>query len=131
MKWVVARRGGMSVGSYAAAMCGIAALVAGCGGGTGSLADSGVTKTYLSVAAADADGDGLHYQWRVTGGTIDNRDAKETVWTMPDGPGLHFAYVTVSDGKGGYAEQQYAVGSDTLGTEAPVPAPAVNTAPAV
>lgn len=100
------------------------ALLLSCGGGsTGTDLDSGVNKTYLSVEASDADGDALHYQWRVTSGSIDNRDAKETVWTMPDGPGLHFAYVIVSDGKGGWVEQQYAVSSDRLGTTALTPAP--------
>lgn len=100
------------------ATVGIAALTA-CGGGggsTGNATDSGTNKTYLAVEASDADGDTLHYQWRVTAGSIENRDANKTVWTMPNGPGLHFAYVTISDGKGGYVEQQYAVSSDALGT---------------
>jgi hypothetical protein len=102
-----------------------------CGGGsTGNSQDSGINKTYLKVSANDADGDALHYQWRVTGGTIENRDSPETVWTMPDGPGLHFAYVMVSDGKGGYAEQQYAVSSDALDTDAPVRQPVAYSHPA-
>jgi mono/diheme cytochrome c family protein len=101
------------------------------GGGTGTEKDSGTNKTYLSVDATDADGDALTYQWRVTGGSVENRNAKDTVWTMPDGPGLHFAYVTVSDGKGGYAEQQYAVASDTLGTTAPARVTASHTPPPV
>ena len=70
-------------------------------------------------------------QWRVTGGTVDNRNATETVWTLPDGPGLHFAYAMVSDGKGGYAEQQYAVSSDALGIPAPTRAPLSHTPPAI
>lgn len=99
---------------------GSVALVAGCGGGSsGNERDSGPQQTTLSVAASDADGDTLSYQWRATGGTIDNRNASETVWTLPAGPGLHFAYVTVSDGKGGYAEQQYAVSSDSLDVAPP------------
>ena len=102
-----------------------AAFLGACGG-TGNEADSGPNKTYLRVEAVDADGDALHYEWRVTAGSIENRDAAETVWTMPDGPGLHFAYVTVSDGRGGYVEQQYAAGTDALGTTAPVRQP-VNT----
>ncbi|MEP6873265.1 MAG: hypothetical protein ABI887_02790 [Burkholderiales bacterium] len=101
------------------------------GGGTGNEKDSGTNKTYLSVDVSDADGDALTYQWRVTSGSIENRNAKDTVWTMPDGPGLHFAYVTVSDGKGGYVEQQYAVSSDTLNTAAPVPTARSYAAPAV
>jgi hypothetical protein len=71
-------------------------------------------QDYLSVEASDADGDTLTYQWRVTGGTIDNRNASDTVWTMPASRGIHFAYVTVSDGRGGYVEQQYAVNADDL-----------------
>ena len=108
------------------ALCACAlVLTAGCGGGSGSGSggnnrDSGVQQTTLSVAASDVDGDTLSYQWRVTNGVIDNRNASTTVWTMPAGPGLHFAYVTVSDNKGGYAEQQYAVSSDTLGISAPI-----------
>jgi hypothetical protein len=109
-----------------------AAALGSCGGGsTGTDLSSGTNKTYLSVAASDADGDALQYQWRVTSGSIDNKNASQVVWTMPDGPGLHFAYVAISDGKGGWAEQQYAVSSDALGTTAPTPAPVTNAAPAV
>lgn len=107
--------------------CSLVALLAACGG-TGTPNDSGTQKTYLSVEATDGDGDALQYQWRVTAGSIDNRNARQTVWTLPDGPGLHFAYVSVSDGKGGRIEQQYAVSSDTLGTTAPA-RPAVSYAP--
>lgn len=101
---------------------GIAAtgMVGGCGGGsTGTQRDSSSERTTLSVAATDADGDVLSYQWRVTAGSVENRNARETVWTLPSGPGLHFAYVMVSDGRGGYAEQQYAVSTDPLRTEVP------------
>lgn len=118
------------------AMALITAALVGCGGGgggvvngTGTQQDSGPNKTYLTVQASDADGDALQYQWRVTAGTIENRNARETVWTMPNGPGLHFAYVTISDGRGGYVEQQYAVSTDALGTSAPVPQAVSYTAP--
>jgi hypothetical protein len=108
-----------------------ALLMTSCGGGgTGTEEDSGADKTYLHVEAQDADGDALQYEWRVTAGKIDNRNARETVWTMPDGPGLHFAYVVVSDGKGGYVEQQYAVATDALDTEVPARAPVSHTPPA-
>lgn len=118
------------LGSRLVAVAFVAALGS-CGGGTGSEADSGPSKTTLRVEAADADGDALTYQWRVTGGTVENRNARETVWTLPDGPGLHFAYAMVSDGKGGYAEQQYAVSSDPLKTAAPVRAPLSHTPPTI
>lgn len=110
----------------------LAALVlASCNGGTGNERDSGTNKTTLRVQASDADGDTLHYSWRVNAGTIDNVDSPTTVWTLPDGPGLHFAYVTVSDGKGGYVEQQYAVSTDALQTTAATPAARSYNPPAV
>ena len=103
-----------------------------CGGGsTGNSRDSGINKTYLNVEASDVDGDTLHYQWRVTGGSIDNRDAKSTVWTMPSSRGIHFAYVTISDGRGGYVEQQYAVNGDNLDLLPPARTPIARAAPAV
>lgn len=108
----------------------VALLLVSCGGGTGNPQDSGTNKTYLSVQATDAEGDGLQYQWRATAGSIENRNSPQTVWTMPDGPGLHFAYVTISDGKGGYVEQQYAVSSDALGTDVAARTPVSWTAPA-
>ncbi|HEY9064534.1 MAG TPA: hypothetical protein VIO33_06090 [Burkholderiaceae bacterium] len=112
---------------------GVAWAMVSCGGGgsTGNAQDSGPNKTYLSVEANDADGDALHYQWRVTAGSIENRDSPQTVWTMPDGPGLHFAYVVVSDGKGGYVEQQYAVATDALNTTPPPRAAITRAAPAI
>ena len=100
-------------------------------GSTGSAANSGPARTSLRVEASDADGDTLQYQWRVTGGTVENRNARETVWTLPDGPGLHFAYVMISDGKGGYREQQYAVSSDNTGITAPARQPVSYTASTV
>ena len=100
--------------AFATCVVSVAALTSCGGGSTGNSQDSGVNKTYLSVDASDADGDTLQYQWRVTGGSIDNRNASSTVWTLPASRGIHFAYVTVSDGRGGYVEQQYAVNADRL-----------------
>ena len=128
--WTVARRA--AVVATAAAALGLASCGGGGGaGGTGTVADSGTEKTTLRVDASDVDGDALQYQWRVTAGTVDNRNARETVWTLPEGPGLHFAYVLISDGKGGYVQQQYAVSTDTLRTTAPTRAPVSHTAPPV
>ncbi|MDM0110793.1 hypothetical protein QTI66_01460 [Variovorax sp. J22R133] len=116
---------------YAQAAC-VVVLATGCGGGgTGNPRDSGPQQTTLTVAASDADGDTLNYQWRATAGTIDNRNAPTTVWKLPPGPGIHFAYVTVSDGKGGYVQQQYAVSSDALEIAAQVPAQARHKPPAI
>lgn len=104
--------------------------LASCGGDTGNPRDSGIQKTFLRVEATDNDGDALQYQWRVTAGRIDNPNAREAVWTMPAGPGVHFAYVTVSDGRGGYVEQQYAVSTDRLDIPPAPPAMTIPVAPA-
>ena len=119
-----ARRAAWSLLALASAL-----TLAACGGG-GNERDSGVQQTTLSVAASDADGDTLRYEWRATAGTIDNRNSSQTTWTLPDGPGLHFAYVSVSDGKGGYAQHQYAVSSDDTGLRAPERAQARHAAAA-
>ena len=72
-------RAGSLIGERALALAtcfvSVAALTSCGGGSTGNSRDSGINKTYLSVEASDADGDTLHYQWRVTGGSIDNRDS--------------------------------------------------------
>lgn len=117
--------------AFGAAACAAVLVACGGGGSTGNPATSNVDQTYLDVAASDPRGAALHYQWRVNAGSIQNVDSNQTVWTLPDGHGLHFAYVLVSNGFGGYVQQQYAVSSDTLGTVAAVPAPVAYTAPAL
>ena len=103
-------------------------LLASCGGAsTGTVADSGPEKTTLSVSAVDPDGDALTYEWRVTAGSVDNRNAATTTWTLPTTPGLHFAYVLISDGRGGYVQHQYAVGSDRTATALSAPAQSMHT----
>jgi hypothetical protein len=78
----------------------------------------------LSVAAVDPDGDPLHYLWAANEGRIASVDAPVTRWTLPDHGGLHFAYVLVNDGKGGYREV-----SITLSTDGGVVPAAVKAAP--
>lgn len=109
-------------------------LLAGCGGSgsaDGVKKSTGATLTSLRVEARDGEGDSLNYQWRVTAGSIDNRNASATTWELPDGPGMHFAYVLVGDGRGGYMEQQYAVSSDAFRISAPLATPASYSTPAV
>jgi hypothetical protein len=47
----------------------------------------------LSVQASDTFGNLLSYEWKSTDGSIVNVNASSTTWTLPNGPGLHFAYV--------------------------------------
>jgi hypothetical protein len=68
------------------------------------------------VVSVKATGNGpLHYRWKSSDGRIHDVDAPSTKWTLPSGPGLHFAYVLVSDREGGYAEGRIAVNTDDLG----------------
>jgi hypothetical protein len=124
------RRTAFASGAVALAITLMFTSCGGGGGSTGNERDSGADKTTLSVQAADPDGDTLRYEWRVTAGTVENRNAAQTVWTLPRGPGLHFAYVIVSDGRGGYAQKQYAVGSDALEEPALARPPVAYAAPA-
>ena len=82
----------------------------------------------VSVTAKDSGGQPLTYHWRSTDGTIQDVNANSTSWTLPDGPGLHFAYVLVSNGVGGYTDRRIAVNTDSIGTPSTTPSP-VSMAP--
>ncbi len=123
---------------YGGIVAAVIALLASCGGhenaststDTASLQASepmGLAKLFeakysppptvtLTVQASDAFGNALSYEWKATDGTIANLNSASTTWTLPAGPGLHFAYVLVSNGKGGYTERRVAVNTDTIGS---------------
>jgi hypothetical protein len=69
----------------------------------------------VSVLALDTSPGTLHYQWKSTDGRLVSADAPTVNWTLPAGPGLHFAYVLVSNGLGGYTEKRIAVNTDSAG----------------
>jgi hypothetical protein len=71
-------------------------------------------KVTVSVSVSDPAGHPLTYRWRSTDGHIIDQDAPSTEWTLPAGPGIHFAYVLVSNGQGGYTERRIAVNTDSL-----------------
>jgi hypothetical protein len=73
--------------------------------------DDSVT-VQLTVDASGAADDQLSYQWRATDGQIVHPKSKTTDWILQNGPGIHFAYVLVSNGKGGYTEGRIAVNTD-------------------
>ena len=66
----------------------------------------------VSASVTDPNGYPLTYRWRSSDGQIVNANTATTTWTLADGPGLHFAYVLVSNGRGGYTEQRVAVNTD-------------------
>lgn len=84
-----------------------------------SQSSAGGPTVRVAVQASDSSTSTLHYRWRSTDGEIQNVDASSTKWTLPRGPGLHFAYVLVSNGLGGYTERRIAVNTDTIGEDLP------------
>jgi len=82
--------------------------------------DDSVT-VQVSVDASEVFTKQLHYSWRATDGHIVDQDYPITDWTLPNGPGIHFAYVLVSNGKGGYTEGRIAVNTDNHPTTTVVP----------
>jgi hypothetical protein len=83
----------------------------------------------VSVIAKDPNKAPLSFEWRSTDGEIINQNAPTTTWTLPDGPGVHFAYVLVSNGRGGYTERRLSVSTDTFGTKPKPPAAQTYQAP--
>ncbi len=77
----------------------------------------------VSIKASDPNGLPLHYQWKVSEGSIADIDAPTTQWTLPTGPGVHFANVLISNQHGGYAARRVAVITDDLGILPPTTAP--------
>ena len=61
----------------------------------------------VSVQAVDTSGGALHYVWKSTDGNLISADAPTVTWTLPAGPGLHFAYVLVFNGLGGYTKKAH------------------------
>lgn len=78
-------------------------------------AESGGLKVQVSVIATDPNGRQLKYRWRSTDGTIADVNSPTTSWTVTNGPGLHFAYVLVSNGAGGYTERRAVINTDLIG----------------
>jgi hypothetical protein len=87
-------------------------------------AGDSVTVSVSASDPSDPTGKLLTYRWHSTDGQIINQNAGSTQWTLPAGPGIHFAYVLVSNGKGGYTERRIAVNTD--GHTAVQPRPAIN-----
>jgi putative Ig domain-containing protein len=89
-------------------------------------------NTYqVSVSATPATGSAatLSYIWRSTDGAIQDVNAPQTTWIAPSGPGLHFVYVLISDGAGGYAEDRIVLNTDADGAPPFTPGATVYQAP--
>jgi hypothetical protein len=68
----------------------------------------------VAVVATDSSGGKLRYRWRSTDGSIADVNSPTTTWALPPGPGLHYAYVLVSNGLGGYTQRRVGVNTDDL-----------------
>lgn len=66
----------------------------------------------VTVQATDSSGQALHYCWRSTDGVIQDNDSNTTSWTLPAGRGIHFAYVLVSNGLGGFTDRRIGINTD-------------------
>ena len=85
---------------------------------------------HLSAAATDPQGLALTYLWKTTDGSLVNVKGAQSDWILPSGPGIHFAYVLVKNGQGGYAETRIAVKTDTIGNPLQPIAPVLLAPPA-
>ena len=89
--------------------------------------DSGPT-ILLSATALAPIGGTLTYYWRTTDGQLVDANgsavtqpsvASQPRWVLPQGRGLHFAYLLVSDGQGNCSESRLVINSDSFGAPNP------------
>jgi hypothetical protein len=80
----------------------------------------------LVANATDPNNDRLVYTWGSNAGAIISTNGNMANWKLPNSTGLNFAYVLVSDGKGGYREAGLTVTTDAGTVPAPAPVAAVN-----
>jgi hypothetical protein len=62
----------------------------------------------LVALASDPDKDPLEYTWKTDSGTLKGSGAAVD-WQLPRQPGIYFAYVVISDGRGGDVQGQVSV----------------------
>jgi hypothetical protein len=92
------------------------------------------TTIDLVVSASDPNGDPLTLSWGANAGSIISTTGSSAKWKLPNAKGLNFAYVLVTDSKGGYAERNVIVSTDAgvvNGSQASVPASTADKLPRV
>jgi hypothetical protein len=83
------------------------------------------TVVELVAAASDPNNDKLSFTWASNTGAIISTTGNKARWQLPNSRGINFAYVVVTDGKGGYREANLTVSTDA----GMVPATAVTVTP--
>ncbi len=91
--------------------------------------DAGPT-VHLTATATDPNSQTLTFRWQTTDGVLVNVNGDQADWQLPSGPGLHLAYLLVSNGQGGYAEDRLVVNTDVIGNPVLTTAPVDLSAPA-
>jgi hypothetical protein len=92
--------------------------------------DSGPT-VHLAATATSTTAAALNFQWKTSDGSLLNVNRAQADWLLPPGPGLHFAYTLVTDGKGGFTQGRIVVSTDAIGNPLASPLPGQTaTAPA-
>jgi hypothetical protein len=84
------------------------------------------TTVDLVAVASDPDGDPITFTWGVNGGRLLSTLGSTAKWHLPNAGGTNFAYLLVTDSKGGYREAGVTVSSDAgkvLVPPAPAPVP--------
>jgi hypothetical protein len=74
------------------------------------------TVVQLTSNAVDPDGDPVTYVWKATGGSLPNTATTSATWTAPSTPGLHTAYLSAYDGRGGYSTRALKLRVRTVAT---------------
>lgn len=83
----------------------------------------------VELVATPSAGNVQSFLWAANEGSVKSLNAPTTQWKLPNGPGLHFAYVLISDSNGGRAEASVTVATDVPAGNPPAPGP-VNPASA-
>jgi len=69
----------------------------------------------VTANATDPDGDALHYQWASSASGFVSADSPTVTWNLPNVAATNAIYVQVTDGRGGFANQQLAVPAGVSG----------------
>jgi hypothetical protein len=89
--------------------------------------DSGPT---VALTVTTNPSTGLSFFWKTTDGALlGSTTGPSATWLLPQGPGIHFAYVLAVDTSGNCFESRVVVNSDSFGAATLASAPAATTQP--
>src|SRR6185369_14021070 len=71
----------------------------------------------VNATVDDVNNDPLHFLWRPAAGSGNgfvSSDSSNVLWTVPAQGGIHYMYLKVSDGRGGYASARVSISNVPL-----------------